>query len=328
MPDVSPDRSTRLSRRHAAGRSPDRPSDPPSSDQGGTSGGPSSGAVGEKVGEVAGSVGTAARGAHRHAAQAGRSEPVRKGARVGIAANGVLHLLIAWLALQIALGGGGEADQSGAVTTLAQQPFGRVLLWVLFVGFVAVVLWRLSAALFGFGYVDDAKKKLVKRLVSAGQAVVYAALAVLTVRAAVQGSAQGGGGSKATAGVLGLPGGQVLVGIIGVGVVIGGGVMIWHGAKKKFTEDQDLAAADPHARTLDVRAGQVGFIAKGFAIGVLGALIVAAAVTFDPAKANGLDSALKTLAAQPFGVVLLGLVALGIAAYGVFCFFDAKYHRV
>ncbi|GAA4674713.1 DUF1206 domain-containing protein [Pseudonocardia yuanmonensis] len=324
MTDVSPAGSSRTSGQRDPGQTPRRRQEPSeTSDRTAGSG------VGGAVGEVAGSVGTAARDAHRHAARAARSEPVRKGARLGIAANGVLHLLIGWLALQIALGGGGgEADQRGAVTTLAQQPFGRVLLWVLFVGFVAVVLWRLSTALFGFGYVEDGKKKLVKRLVSAGQAVVYAALAVLTVRAAVQGSAQGGGGSQATAGVLGLPGGQVIVALVGIGVVIGGGVMIWHGAKKKFTEDQDLAGVHPHARKVDERTGQVGYIAKGIAIGVLGGLIVSAALTFDPAKANGLDSALKTLAGQPFGVVLLGLVALGIAAYGIFCFFDAKYHRV
>src|SRR3954452_11900573 len=144
MTDGSPDRSSRPSRRHGAGRSPDPTSDgtsgrPSDGSSDGSSGG-SLGGVGEKVGEAAGSVGTAARGAQRHATKAARSEPVRKGARVGIAANGILHLLIAWLALQVALGGGGQADQRGAVTTLAQQPFGRVLLWVLFVGFVAVVL--------------------------------------------------------------------------------------------------------------------------------------------------------------------------------------------
>jgi hypothetical protein len=275
-----------------------------------------------------GQVKDAGRTAHRHAAKAGRSEPVRKGARVGIAANGVLHLLIAWLALQVALGGGGQADQSGALTTIAAQPFGVVLLWLLFVGFVCVVVWRVTTALFGFGYVTDDKKKLVKRLVCAGQAVVYAVLAAATATTAINGRTQGGGGSSATAGVLGLPGGQIIVGIVGVGIVVGGGVMVWHGWKKKFTEDQDLAGADRHARTVNERTGQVGYIAKGIAIGVLGVLVVSAAVRFDPAEANGLDSALKALAAQPFGVVLLAVVALGIAAYGVFCFFDARYHRV
>jgi len=55
---------------------------------------------------------------------------------------------------------------------------------------------------------------------------------------------------------------------------------------------------------------------------------VVAAVQFDPSKANGLDPALKALAAQPFGMFLLVVVAIGLAAYGVFCFFDAKYHKV
>jgi hypothetical protein len=31
---------------------------------------------------------------------------------------------------------------------------------------------------------------------------------------------------------------------------------------------------------------------------------------------------------QPFGPYLLAAVAVGLLAYGVFCFFDARYHRV
>jgi hypothetical protein len=148
------------------------------------------------------------------------------------------------------------------------------------------------------------------------------------VRTAVSGGSSGNGGSQATAGLLGLPGGQVLVALVGIGVVIGGGVMIYEGWKKKFLEDQDLTGADPHARRADERTGQIGYIAKGIAIGVLGILIVTAAVKFDPQQANGLDSALRTLREQPFGVFLLIAVAIGIAAYGVFCFLDAKYHKV
>jgi hypothetical protein len=271
---------------------------------------------------------TDARDVARTVKGAGRSDAVKKAARFGIAANGVLHLLVAWLALQVAFGGGGQTDQSGAVSTIAQQPFGRVFLWIMFVGFAAVVIWRVTDAVSGFSYVSEGKDRLKKRLVSAGQAVVFAGLAVLTATAAAQGRAEGGGGGKATAGALGLPGGQIIVAIAGVGVVIGAGVMAWNGWKKKFTSDQDLAGASQHARTVNERTGQIGYIAKGVAIGVLGVLIVSAAIRFDPNQSNGLDSALKTLAAQPFGVVLLSLVAVGIAAYGVFCFFDARYHRV
>ena len=49
----------------------------------------------------------------------------------------------------------------------------------------------------------------------------------------------------------------------------------------------------------------------------LGVLVVIAAVQFDPAKANGLDPALKALAGQPYGMFLLAIVAVGLAAYGL-----------
>ena len=45
-------------------------------------------------------------------------------ARAGFAASGVLHLLVAFIILRIAFGSGGNADQSGALATLAKQPGG------------------------------------------------------------------------------------------------------------------------------------------------------------------------------------------------------------
>ena len=272
-------------------------------------------------------VSRAAASAGSSAKDVAHSTPVRIAARVGIACNGVLHLLIGYLAVQVALGSGGQADQNGALATIAAEPVGRVFLWVLVVGFAAVVLWRTVSAIWGFGYLDRTKM-ITKKAVSAGQAVVYAALAVAAATTAVQGRSSGGGGGQATAGLLGLPGGQALVGLVGLGVLVGGGVLVYQGWTSGFTEDQDLGGADRRARTLNERTGQVGFVAKGIAIGVLGVLIGVAALTFDPQKANGLDSALKTLREQPFGVYLLIAVGIGIACYGVFCFFDARYHRV
>ena len=111
-------------------------------------------------------------------AQAADSKPVKLGARIGLVAYGITHLLIAWLALQVAFGGGGQrTDQSGAFQTIAAEPFGRVLLWVLVVGFVAVALWRLEQAIFGAGRVQDTKKQVKKRVESGARAAVFAALA-------------------------------------------------------------------------------------------------------------------------------------------------------
>ena len=203
---------------------------------------------------------------------------------------------------------------------------GKALLWVLVIGFVAVALWRLEQAIWGFSYESDRTTNLRKRAVSGGKAVIFLVLAVLAGRIAA-GDGGGGGGQQAATGVLGLPGGQLLVGAIGIGIMVAGGAKIYEGWQKKFVDDMDMPS-DRHARMVAERTGQVGFIAKGVATALIGLLVVIAAWQFDPKEAAGLDVALKTLAAQPYGPYLLMVVALGLACYGVFCFFDARYHRV
>ena len=268
--------------------------------------------------------GKAAAGSLREAAD---SEPVKIGARIGLGAYGVTHLLVAWLALQVAFGGGNKrTDQNGAFQTIAAQPFGRVMLWVLAVGFAAVAVWRLSQAIVGASREDDTKKQVMKRVQHGGTAAIFIGLTVLAVRTAV-GGGSGGGGQKAAAGVLGWPGGALLVGAVGLGILVAAVVKAKNGYEKKFLEEMDLPS-DRHVRQTAERLGQVGTIAKAVSLGLIGVLVMVAAVTFDPAKANGLDPALKALAGEPYGVILLIAMALGLAAYGVFCFFDARYHRV
>jgi hypothetical protein len=264
--------------------------------------------------------------AERSARQAARSTPVKVGARIGIAAYGLTHLLVAWLALQVAFTGSGQrADQTGAFQAIVQQPFGLVLLWALVVAFAAVALWRLQEAIWGFAYEQERTVKLRLRATSAGKAVIFAVLAVLAARTAAGGGG-GRGQQQAAAGVLGLPGGQFVVGAVGIGIAVTGVVTVVSGVRTSFRRAMTLPV-DRGARQLALRSGQVGFVGKGVAIGIVGVLVVIAAISVQPEEA-GLDGALHTLAAQPFGPYLLGAVALGLLAYGVFCFFDARYHRV
>lgn len=271
---------------------------------------------------------SAAHSANQSAKDVAQSKPVKVGARVGIFAYGITHLLIAWLALQIAFTGGGEkADQSGAFQKLAEQPFGQVLLWVLVIGFVATALWRLELAIWGYSYVSDRTKQIRKKGASAVKVVVFGVLAFLAAQTALGSGGGGGGKQQATAGLLGLPGGQFIVGAIGLVIIGVGGRKVYQGIKKKFLEDMSMPS-DQRARQVAERTGQVGFVGKGVSIALIGVLVVVAAIRFRPDEASGLDAALKSLVTQPFGPYLLAAVALGLAAYGVFCFFDARYHRV
>jgi hypothetical protein len=266
--------------------------------------------------------------AQRAARQAADSGPIRTLGRVGLAAYGVVHLLIAWLAVRIATGGGGgKASKSGALRTIAEQPAGRLLLWVIAVGLAALTLWQAAEAVWGHRH-RPRRRRTRQQLVSAGEAVLAGVLAVSAARVASGGSADS---SDVKAGLvdraLDLPGGQLLVAAVGLAVVGVSLYLVWRGVTRGFVEDLDLAGADRRGRELAVRLGQAGWTAVGVAYGIVGLLVVAAAVTYDPKKASGTDTALKTLAGQPYGVVLLLAVAAGLACFGLYCLLDARYRR-
>jgi hypothetical protein len=266
------------------------------------------------------------------ARKAANSDALENLARIGLIAYGLVHLLVAWLALQLAwFGGGGEsADQSGAMATVAESPVGKPLLWVLAIGLIALAVWQ-AAEVFRWrsGWSASGKER-TKALRKSGnalvKAVIYVAMAVLAIRFATgdpKSSSQSQ--QQTTAGVFDWPGGQFLVGLAGL-VLIGAGA--WHvrkGLTKHFLKQIDTTGASPSAVRLVTRLGQIGFPGKGLALAGVGVLLIWAAVTFDPSKAQGLDGALRAILELPFGRILLTLVALGIAAFGAFCFVRARY---
>lgn len=262
------------------------------------------------------------------AARAASDHPALEAlARVGYAISGLIHLLIAWIAGRIALGGGGEADSRGALQQVAQAPAGGVILWVGVVGFVALSLWQALEAAVGRHGGDD-KERLASRVKAAGKGLVYFALGSMTWQFATgSGSRDGEASAEVTQRLLQAPGGVILVALLGVAVVGVGGYHVYKGATKKFLED--LRGTGEGELGQGVRyAGMAGYVAKGVALLVVGALFVVAALQSDPEEASGLDGALKAMAEQSYGTVLLLLVATGLAAYGMYSFARARYARM
>ena len=265
----------------------------------------------------------------RQASRAGRSaanNPALIGlARVGLVAYGVVHVLVAWVALQMAWSSAAQsADKSGALGTLADDPLGRILLWVIAVGLVALVLWQLSEAIWGFRG-EDGKKRLRHRLTAAVKAVIFGALAISSIRAATgSNSSDAAAQQEQTSGVLSLPFGQFLVVVAGL-VVAGVGIAhIVQGFRKKFMKHINKGMSSGMRSAVE-KAGMAGYIARGVALLLVGGILGYAAITFDPAKATGLDGALRLIVTAPFGRILLTLVAIGFLAYGLFAFARARY---
>lgn len=266
----------------------------------------------------------AGRAAGQATVRAARSRAGRALARGGFVAVGILHLVVAYLALRIALGFGQErADRSGAVGTVAAAPGGPLALWFGAACCAALALWWLSEAILSARRPGDGTWDVLR---AAGKAAVFLAVGGLFASYALGARSDSRAKSQElTATVMAAPGGQWLVLVAGAALVVIGGYYAWRGASRRFV-DQEVRAKEP-ARPVTA-VGVVGYAAKGAALGIVGVLVVVAAARNDPSQSTGLDGALKGLAAQPYGTWLLAAVALGLACFGLYSIARAKYGEV
>jgi hypothetical protein len=249
--------------------------------------------------------------------------------RLGLGARGVLYIVIAILALRVAFGHyEDQASQNGALQEIASRPGGQILVWIIAVGLIGYALWRLATAAFGAG-VDPVATDGKQRIKALAEGIGYGVIASVAVKVATGSAAKSsGGGQQKTAMVLGWPGGQFLVGLVGVIAIAVGAFFVYDGVKADFTKELSLGGQSSSTRKAVITLGRVGRIAHGVVFGIIGVLIVVAAVQYDPAKAKGVDGALKSLVGQPYGKVLLSLVALGLLAYGLYGLAEAKFRKV
>jgi hypothetical protein len=252
-------------------------------------------------------------------------------ARAGLVAKGITFGIVATLALKVALTGHGKLeDRPRALQTVAQSPFGRILLAVLAVGLAAYALWRFAQALLGRKLETGEREGVLKRIGLAARGIFYAWLAYLCA-ALVFGAHGSSGGSKkkeATARILDLPLGRWLVAAAGLCVVGAGAYNVYRGLSGRFRKDLKEEQMGSEERRWYSALGVAGHIARGVVFGLVGVFLVRAAWQYDPKEAIGLDGALAKLAHASYGQVLLGVTAGGLLAYALFCLVQARYRDV
>ena len=270
-----------------------------------------------------------------HGVEAGITEGVQHAApglealaRFGYASKGAVYGTIGLLALNLALGRGGRAtDTQGALTRIQDLPLGGVLIWLLVIGLVGYALWQLLRALIDPEQQGTAPKGLVKRAGYALSSVTNFALAYFAYRLATQGAAGPGQRQQdIVRQVLEWPGGQALLGLAGLALLVVGGVQIANALGGKFMKR--IALRDFAARHADAvkRVGQAGIAARGVVLGAVGVSLTLAAWKGSASGVRDTAGILTWLRDQGNG--LLALVALGTLCYGVWCVVQALYRRI
>lgn len=257
------------------------------------------------------------------ATQVAQNGVFEKCARAGFVVSGLLHLIVGYLAIRVALGDGGTADQSGALAALAARPGGRFALWFAVFALVTLGLWRLVETVLGRA-VDrdtrDSRPGMLDRAKAFGVAVVYLGFAYSAFGFAHgAGESSGQQSSTLSARLLQSTAGTVALLAGGAAVVAVGGYHVYKGASRNFLDDLSGRTGN-----LVRPLGVAGYVGKGVVIAGAGVLVIVAACRSEPSKATGLNGALKALGAQPFGMAMLIAAGAGIMTYGLYCFALAR----
>jgi hypothetical protein len=250
-------------------------------------------------------------------------------ARAGYAAKGAVFGMVGILAARVALGDRGEqADFTGAMESVQDQPFNAVFLVVLAVGLTAYALWRVVQ---GLADVEGEGGDLMGWLKRSAYVVLglwYGFFAVWVGSMLLGGRANGGEDEIRdwTALALGWPLGRWLVGAVGVGVMVSGLIEVYYAVARKFEVELGADHLGGFERVCLLCTGGLGHLARGVVFVAAGFFAIRAAVEFDPDEARGLAETFQELAGQPYGGWIVGAAAAGFIAFGLYCLLLA-WHR-
>ncbi len=262
-----------------------------------------------------------------NARRASDSPAARALARIGLVARGVIYILIGWLAIEVAIGHSSQRpSQEGALHLLAGKSYGLVTLWLLGIGFAGYSLWRLSEAAFG---VTGEKPGAGPRLKSLVRAIVYAFLSALTFQV-IAGSASNESRKQQdlTATVMHHTGGQWLVGIVGLAIVIVGLMLVAEGIRRKFMKYLRTGEMSPRTRKVVEKLGHDRHHREGRGVRDRRRADRRRRRHVRPQEVGRPRQGLLTLRHQVFGEFLLIIVALGVIIFGVYGLCEARWRRV
>jgi len=255
------------------------------------------------------------------------NDTLKGAARLGLVARAVFYLLLAWLAGTLLFPHRqtrAQPDANGALASVAGTLAGKALLAAAAIGFLAFGVIRLAGA------ATDDRQGVLRRLTTAGQAVFYAALAVVTT-SFLLGHHQTGSEQQhhRTAGeLLGLPGGRFIVAAIGVGML---GVCLWQVVNAftgGYAETLHTEEMDRKTRRAMELAAKAGIPARALAFAPIGVFLVISGLRNSSRQAKGLDGLLSDAARSDPGRVALCLVVAGFVVFAGYSLLEARYRQV
>lgn len=252
-------------------------------------------------------------------------------ARSGYAARGLVYAIVAFFAVLAALGAGRTVDTKGAVQELLTQPFGATLLWLVVIGLLAHVAWRITQAVGDTDRHGSDAKGLLIRGGLLGSAAVNLLLALFTLGlisgldSLGSGGGSGGGQADTLQRLLGLQHSKWLIyalALIPLGAGIAHLIKAWRAHFERYFQ------CDGQTMRLVRPVSRIGLAARGCVFMVIAALLFTGGSRYEPTDPPGLKEAFEALRSLPAGGTLLLAIGVGLLAFALYSFAEAKWRRI
>jgi preprotein translocase subunit YajC len=247
--------------------------------------------------------------------------------RLGLAARTGFYLILVGLTIRIAVLGGSsgrQANAHGALALVSRPLIGKIAIGAVALGFVLFGAGRLMGS-----YRDDSVSAL-RRAMTALQGIFYLVLAYVPA-SYLAGRQQSGSQEQqqqTTADLLRLPGGQAIVVIGGVAVILVCAEQIRGALSRDFRDGLDMGGSPDLIKRVAEFAGVVGITARALVFLPVGVFLIVSAALYEPRKSYGTDAELLRLSGRPWGVALLAVICAGLTVFVVFSAIETRYRRV
>jgi hypothetical protein len=266
---------------------------------------------------------------------------VDRAARAGLAARGVVYLLLGYLVARIAAGalGGGStskpASGPGVAQAIAAQTGGRAVLFVLAVGLMCYALFSLGDAILHHDRESPAAKRWGDRALSIWGFVIYGIFSGYSFYTAFSSKA-----GKSTAGqdqrqktqwsarVLRWTAGWLWLGLLGLVLLVIAAFLVSRAWRRSFRPRLERDEMSTRVWRLAIVLGTLGYIGRALLFGIVGWFVSSAAIDDDPAHGQGVDGAIRLLADSTSGAGILSVLAALLVGYALYLGIEARYRHV
>jgi hypothetical protein len=260
------------------------------------------------------------------------TKPFRWLVRAGFVARAITYGAVGGLAVALALGAGTDGtapNQQGALALIARSGVGRVALVAICAGLLAYAVWKLFQGIMGHGPEGGGGTGLVDRVGNFGGGIVYVGFFAVAVRV-LAGSSGGSSSepSRTASGVLGWPGGPVIVGVAGGALIAISLYQLYDALSGGFADESKTGEMKARERELFLTIGRIGLSARALVFVLIGYFLVRTAIDYNPSQAAGVDGALARLHHQALGPFLVALVGTGLLIFATYSLFEARYRRL